>query len=212
MNISISNLFSNNNPLGVSRTNADNSNPLSNLTQNTETMQNRIARIREQRVSDMQARIAQAQAENSLVPNEENGLTATLTQAIVSNDMALSRISETAATRATIESQIAAEGETPALQEALMRTEATLAAQIGDVLSSLQAQNNAISNAQNAQNAANSEEQTNALYPAAEDLPAATTATTEQPEVSSPERLQQAQVTAVYRNVPPPGLVVDLVR
>ncbi|MCL1987237.1 MAG: hypothetical protein FWG64_04605 [Firmicutes bacterium] len=206
MNISVSNLFGNNNALGVSRTNSDNRNPLNALTKNVELMQERIAKIREQRISDMQAKITQAQAENSLVPNAENGLTATLTQSIVANDMALRGIAETAATRANIESQIATLGETPELQEALIRADSTLAAQIGGVLSSLQAQNNAISNAQNRE-----ESDSATLQNLAETAPetAQNDVQSQQMQNSQP---QQTQAVTAYVNAPPTGLVVDVVR
>jgi len=220
MNISLTNVFNSPNSLGISR-NATEKTPLQNvLAKNNDVMQARVEKIRERRLAEMQAKMIEEKLQDSLIPNANMGFTSALTTAIVSNDMALSRIADTAATKAGIESQIATEGATDELQEALARTDATLAAQIGNVLSNIDSQNSAIANAQNreeqpletenldiSQYVSENSDNLDILQNGTQTIDQAnqpSNTNTAAPTNNVPER-----VASAYRTPPPSGLVVD---
>ncbi|MCL1998224.1 MAG: hypothetical protein FWG65_05585 [Turicibacter sp.] len=173
MNFSINNIFGARNaltPMGGQ----DGENPFQ-MSRNSDLIQARLERAREQRAAESRLLEEQADLAGSLD-------LADLTHTLVSGDMALSRIAETAATRASLESRIATEGSSSELEDALTRTTATLAAQIGEAIANADSQpTNGVSQRNNSENG--EDEHSN----------------------SSANR----QLAAVYAKQPPSGLIFN---
>jgi len=137
MSISLSGTANSANPFNMSRRTPENNNPMANtFSRKVEVMRERTDRLRQRQQEAMMARMMEEKLQN--YADEDIGLNPILAKAIVSNNMAMNRIQNAYSARADVVSRIGREGNTEELQEALIRTTAKLAAQLGEVFSNIE--------------------------------------------------------------------------
>ena len=192
----------------MARNSSENENPLQNVfTRHIEKMQERIDRIRTRQQEAIKARMLEQQLENCILADTDIGLNPVLTKAIVSNDMAMSRIQDTYSARADVVARIDREGATAELQEALARATVMLGAQIGEVFANIDEAYDAMSRDQG-----NSIQDYQSEQLEQSDIPRYTSndnANTGSQQERVGAGRTQARLVSAYRSSPPSGLVIN---